>query len=143
MYIRRRISYCYNELISPWVDMSYKLEWGKQSIFINYEGDLSINELLEVGNKIINDSRYVFVESVISDFIKVTHFNLSKMDIKGMSTLHVIPSILNPNLKFAIVFNNSDLQESILHYTDLMKVNEWEIKSFAKLEEALKWCNQK
>lgn len=123
--------------------MSYKLEWGEHSVIINYEGDLCILDLFEVGNKIINDSRYIFVESVISDFLKVTHFNLSKIDIKGMTTLHVIPSLLNPNLKFAIVFDNSDLQESVLHYIDLMKVNEWEIKSFAKLEEALKWCKQK
>lgn len=125
--------------------MSYKLEWKENRVFIHYDSEfeLTINELLEVGSKIINDSRFVFVKCVISNFLNVTHFNLSKSDIKGMTTLHVIPSILNPNLKFAIVFDNADLQESVLHYIDLMKVNEWEIKVFSRLDESIKWCKQK
>lgn len=122
-------------------DMSYKIEWRDNCVLIKYIGDLNIVDLFKLSGLIIGDSRYDSLNYVISDFLKVTSLNLSKEDIKEMSTLHVIPSIWNPNLKFSIVSNNSDIQEMVIRYIDLMKSNEWKIKLFDNFEESLEWCN--
>lgn len=120
--------------------MSYKIEWRDNCVLIKYNGDLNIADLFKLSGLIIGDSRYDSLNYVISDFLKVTSLNLSKGDINEMSTLHVIPSIWNPNLKFSIVSNNRDIQEMVIRYIDLMKSNEWEIKLFDNFEESLEWC---
>ncbi len=123
--------------------MSYKIEWVDTGVLIKYNGDININDLFNAGNLITSDLRYDLLNFVISDFLKVKSLKISELDIKHLSTRDVIPSIWNPNIKFAVVSNNMDIQEMVLRYIDFMKVNEWEIKLFNNLDESIEWCTQK
>ena len=123
--------------------MSYKIEWNDKSVYIIYDGDLNINDLFQVNGKVINDYRYISLNSVTSDFLSARSIYLSKSDIIKISTLDEIPSIMNPNLKFSVVSNNSDIQEMVFLYMDLMKANEWKIRLFDNLEDSIEWCNKK
>jgi len=122
--------------------MNFNIDWSNNNVLITYSGVVGISDLFKISVKITNDPRYASLQSVISDFVRVTILNISDKDIKEMSTLHVIPSILNPNLKFAIISNRAEFQESIFNYIDLMKVNEWQIKLFEHLDESREWINQ-
>lgn len=122
--------------------MAYKIEWGNNNVHIKYSGDININDLFKVGGLISSDLRYESLSFVISDFLDVKSLIFSELDIKNISTRDAIPSILNPNIKLSVVSNNDNIQEMVMKYIELMKVNEWEIKLFDNLEESSKWGKQ-
>ena len=123
--------------------MAYKIKWGKNCVHIKYSGNININDLFRVGGLISSNLKYESLNFVISDFLKVTSLTTSELDIKNISTLDAIPSILNPNIKFAVVSNNDNIQGMVMKYIDFMSVNEWEIKIFDALEESMEWGKQK
>jgi len=122
--------------------MGYVIDWRDKNVHIKYDGDININDIFKAGSLITGDLRFGLLNFVISDFLKVESIKISELDIKKISTRDVIPSIWNPNIKFSIVSNNRDIQEMVFAYIDLMKVNEWEIKLFDNLEEAIEWCKK-
>ena len=122
--------------------MTYQINWGNNNVRINYSGEININDLFKVGGLISSDLKYESLNFVISDFLNVKSLIISELDIKNISTRDVIPSILNPNIKLAVVSNNDNIQGMVMKYIDLMSINEWEIKLFDTLEESQKWEKQ-
>lgn len=120
--------------------MAYNVEWLDSGVVIKYNGEIDIMDLFKVGGIIINDKRYGFIKYVISDFLKVERLEISEIDVKLLSIRDEIPSIWNPNLKFSIVSDNQDILSMVMEYTDLMKVNEWEIQLFDNFKDSMKWC---
>ena len=76
---------------------------------------------MEINRLISRDSRYNHLKYQISDFLRVTNLMMSEKDIEMLSSFHVIPSILNSNLKLSVVSDNSDIREKVSRYIDLMK----------------------
>lgn len=122
--------------------MAYKIEWGENCVHIKYSGNINVNELFKVGGLISSNLNFESLNFVISDFLKVKSLIISELEIKNISSRDTIPSILNPNIKLSVISKNSDIQEMVFKYIELMKVNEWEIKLFDNLEESQKWENQ-
>ena len=123
--------------------MAYKIEWGKNYVHISYSGNITIHEIFEVTGLIASDLRYQALTHTTSNFIDVTGYTISESDINNLSSLDAIPSILNPNIKLAVVSNNNNIQGMVMKYIDFMSVNEWEIKLFDNLEESMAWGKQK
>jgi len=119
--------------------MAYTIEWGDNCVHVKYNGNVTINELFEVTGAITGNMRYHLLKHITANFLNVKSYTISESDIKHISTLDTIPSILNPNIKFSVVSNNDNIQGMVMKYIDFMKVNEWEIKLFDNLEESQKW----
>ena len=122
--------------------MAYTIKWGNNSVLVNYHGNVTINEIFEVTGLITGDLRYQTLTHITSNFSEVTSYTISESDINNLSTLNTIPSILNPNIKLAVVSNKNNIQGMVMKYIDFMKVNEWEIRLFNTLEESQKWGKQ-
>ena len=122
--------------------MAYTIEWGKNCVRVNYHENVSIHEIFEVTGLIAGDLRYQMLTHITSDFTEVTGYTISDSDINNLSTLDAIPSILNPNIKLAVVSNKNNIQGMVMKYIDFMKVNEWKIKLFDTIEESQKWGKQ-
>ena len=57
-----------------------------------------------------------------------------------LSSFHVIPSVLNPNLNLYVISDNDDIREKVLSYIDLMKQNEWKVELINNLDELGERC---
>ena len=119
--------------------MAYKIEWGDNCVHIKYNGDVNISELFSVTAAISGDLRYRLLKRITVNFLEIKSYKISESDIKHISILNAIPSILNPNIKLSVVSNNNEIQEMVLKYIDFMKANEWEIKLFDNIEESMEW----
>lgn len=120
--------------------MAYKIEWlEEEGLHVRFNGDVTLNEIFDANRIISNNRRYSTIIYHISDFLETENILMTKKDIESLSTFHVIPTLLNSNLKLSIVSNNPKTQKMVLEYMELMKENEWEIKLFDNLKEALAW----
>lgn len=121
--------------------MGYKIEWCKDCIHIKYDGEVNLNDIIGVNRLISRDSRYNYLKCQISDFSQVKKLIMSEKDIEMLSSFHVIPSMVNSNLKLSVISDNRDIQEKASLYIDFMKDLEWRVKLFNNLEESKEWCN--
>lgn len=122
--------------------MDKEIFWSDEGIQIKYKGDLYLNDIIAVNRLISNNPKYIFIKYQISDFLGLTSLSMSKKDIESLSEFQVIPTILKPNLKLAVVSDNNDFREKVLEFIDLMKYNDWNIKLFNNLVEAKEWCEE-
>ncbi len=122
--------------------MDKEIFWSDEGVQIKYKGDLYLNDIIAVNRLISNNPKYIFIKYQISDFLGLTSLSMSKKDIESLSEFQVIPTILKPNLKLAVVSDNNDFREKVLEFIDLMKYNDWNIKLFNNLVEAKEWCEE-
>ena len=123
--------------------MSYSIERKKNCVYIIYEGEVILDDILEVNGIVTGSSTYDTLKYIIVDYLKVTNLNLSEKDIKIISNFDKNPYIWNSNLRLSIICNKTEIKDKVFSYIEKIKAfTPWEVKTFANLEESKEWCNQ-
>jgi len=99
------ISYAMLYLYSYYLNMAYNIIWQKQGVLIQYYNAVNLNDLLEVNNNLLSDSRFDRCIYVMANFTNATNNNISKQDIKVVGVLHKTASNF-VKIRFLILITN-------------------------------------
>ena len=124
--------------------MNYEAKWSDSSVSVRFEGAVTFRDVEDSGNNIFADERFDSLELAIIDFSRATSLNLSKMEIRVISTLDSGASRWNDRLKLALVTNknNPRITKILAIYIRFMKGNNWKIELFEEPQDALKWGSE-
>jgi len=120
--------------------MSYALNWKGSNVVITYNCNLTFQDIYELNNIIYGDSRFETMRYQILDWTKVEKFEISKKEVKIISTLEKSSTRWNNKVKLAIVVTDKEYLKAIEPYLKVMKSTNWEIKIFENIFECEKWC---
>ena len=121
--------------------MNYEAKWSDSNVYVSFEGAVTFIDIEDSGNIIFGDERFDSIELAIFDFSRATSLNLSKMEIRVISTLDSGASRWNERLKLAMVTNKNSprITRILAIYMRFMKGNNWKIELFEEAQDALKW----
>ena len=121
--------------------MNYAVRWSDSNVSVRFEGAVTFTDVEDSGNNIFGDERFDSIELAIFDFSRATSLNLSKMEIRVISTLDSGASRWNERLKLALVTNKNSprITKILAIYMRFMKGNNWKIELFEEAQDALKW----
>ncbi len=124
--------------------MNYEAKWSDSSVSVRFEGAVTFRDVEDSGNDIFGDERFDSIVSAIFDFSMVSTLDLSKMEIRIISTLDIGASRWNDRLKLALVTNKNSpkITKILAIYTRFMKGNNWKIELFEDAQDALKWSSE-
>jgi len=121
--------------------MNYEAKWSDSSVSVRFEGAVTFRDVEDSGNDIFGDERFDSLALAIFDFSMASTLDLSKMEIRIISTLDIGASRWNDRLKLALVTNKNSpkITKILAIYMRFMKGNNWKIELFEDAQDALKW----
>ena len=124
--------------------MNYVVRWSESNVSVRFEGAVTFRDVEDSGNDIFGDERFDSIELAIFDFSMATTLDLSKMEIRIISTLDTGASRWNDRLKLALVTNKNSprITKILAIYMRFMKGNNWKIEIFEEPQDALKWSSE-
>ena len=124
--------------------MNYVVRWSESNVSVRFEGAVTFRDVEDSGNDIFGDERFDRIELAIFDFSMATTLDVSKMEIRIISTLDTGASRWNDRLKLALVTNKNSprITKILAIYMRFMKGNNWKIEIFEEPQDALKWSSE-
>ena len=121
--------------------MPYTLDWEPKGVYWEYSGDVSGAEIIEASTAIYGDPRFDELNYKLVNFLKITSFDVQKMDIMMIASQHKAAALSNRRIKTAIVVNEpSPLLDAFIAQ---LSNSPWEVKAFNCLVEASTWLGRK
>ena len=121
--------------------MSYLHSWKENICIITFNGDVDGAQLAACANILIGDSRFNSLKCVALDFLSIRKLDITKFDLKLLSTFDRTSSRWNKYLKLAGITRDKFTREMFLEYGELMMDTHWEVRLFENTEDAAKWCS--
>jgi len=85
--------------------MACEIVWHNRGVHLKYSGEVSLNNILQVGNTLLSSRKYDQCIYEISDFTEVISSSLSEQDIKVIGTWDKTANNF-VHLKYAVVVLN-------------------------------------
>ena len=117
----------------------YKIEWADNGVYWKYYGDISGTEIIEVSQLIYSDSRFVYMEYKLVDFLDIDSISLSKVEAAEIVSLHKAAALSNGNIKNAVVTSsNAELANKLTYFFSSLC---WEFFVFQDREKGNNWLS--
>lgn len=120
--------------------MNYEIEWEDGNFIATFNGFVVFSDIIEVDNIMYGDKRFDKMKFQLLDFSNIDSVEITRAQIKIISSLDRSSSIWNNNMKVAIVTNNENLLEITEFYRKSLKDIDWLVETFSNIEDARKWC---
>jgi len=126
--------------------MSYKLIWEDIGVKVVFENSLEKDDYLKSNTDIIDDPRFININYIIRDYLKVTQFNIDTSVVQIVASLDAAKYVLNPGIKIAIVSDKivtkGLLNMFLLYFEAEVQGPVWETELFEGEVDARKWLIQ-
>ena len=119
--------------------MPYTTTWTRNGVIWKYTGVLTGQEALQSNLDIYGDARFDELRYQIADFTDVSENQISEAYTKKIAYLDRAASQTNPNIKVAVIMENSDFIDTADIYTEFSKNSPWQVKVCHSREEADAW----
>ncbi len=120
--------------------MSYTFVWENNDAIVAFEGQISLDDIIDANNIIIGDSRFDKMKYQLFDYSNIESLDVDNDFSKIIAALDSRASIWNNSVKVAIVTTDDDFRDMIIEYDKHMNSTAWKTKTFENKDEALKWC---
>lgn len=120
--------------------MNYEIEWKDGNFIATFNGFVVFSDIIDVDNIMYGDKRFDKMKFQLLDFSDIESVEITRAQIKIISSLDRSSSIWNNNMKVAIVTNNKNLLELTEVYRKSLKGIDWLVETFSNIEDARKWC---
>jgi len=124
--------------------MSYEIVWEKDGVKVIATGVFG-NDFLQASVEATTDSRFICARYAIVDFNRVTDFPVETETIRLLAESDIRAYKLNPNLKLAIVANETimtGLTNMYKLYFEFNNANKaWEMNVFESESDTRDWIN--
>lgn len=128
---------------SPGGGMAYRIQWEEKGLCRTYSGSVTGEEIIEANCSATGDSRFDNLNYIIADFLRVTASDIDILDMKKIAAMNYAASKTNPNVKFAIIATDENLQALAVLFefeSEELKVS-WETALFSTEVAARKWVS--
>ena len=123
--------------------MAYQIIWKEKGVHILFSGDFSDQDSIDCNHEIADDPRVSTMEYELADFLQVEEFSATPIGIREGALIDSKLYLINPNVKVAVVANQSvltNLTNLYRLYLDIMGGGKkWETKIFKSRPEANEW----
>ncbi len=122
--------------------MSYRHEWENNGVLIKFWGATSGSEIDEAIDQIRNSPDLSKLGYVISDYLVVDEFRVTRYDVLLIAARDHWVSVTNANLKIALVGGRSDVLNALKCYAASSVIKDtFEVCIFTDLVEARNWAS--
>lgn len=120
--------------------MPYTINWTDNGVIWTYSGVLTGEELIESNMAIYSDPRLQKISFQIVDLRAVTEFQVLQEHMVRIAELDTTASVLNPEVKVAVVTNEVTGKHMNRTYSEHAPENHWETKVFNVYPQAYEWA---
>ena len=123
--------------------MPYRIEWSNENSVVSFSGNVSFQELREVGNAHYGDERFDAIKFIIIDFSDADLSQISTSHTNIVASVDSVSMEYKPELKMALVVKNDRQRELCESYiaSSIGFQSSWSHAIFTNPEEAGKWCS--
>ncbi len=121
--------------------MSYQITWEKQGVFWKVDGEVTAQEILDVGDEIYHDARFDSIRYYICDATDAQAFCISNIEIEIEAVKGTGQSIHKEVFKCAFIATDKIIRKQVEQYIYRSKslLSTWEFELFECIEEAREW----
>ena len=119
-----------------------KIDWQERGVYWKYSGSVSGDEIIQTSTAIYSDERFDELRYKLCDFVDTDNISMSLEEVAQIACQHTAGALTNPNVKIALVGNESNLPNLALlleKYKTYDKELSWPIELFDDLEKAHEW----
>ena len=124
--------------------MPVTINWNEENCFIVCAGSIIGEDIQEANYAFCLDARYRSAKYMIFDTTDVQRMDVSSIDIMGFAAADSAMSLVNSDIKVALVGTNTEITDKFKIYLD--KINtfkvHWNTKVFSSTVEAVEWCEK-
>jgi len=118
--------------------MSYELLWEPRGVYLQFGGQVSINDILNATIQFEGNSRFDNLRYVIADYSRITGCDAKPTDIYDVWVMDAGAKRSNPNIKKAIVTTTSEVIELARCYKSMF-MTAYPTEIFSTEVDARKW----
>ncbi|MDQ8204050.1 hypothetical protein [Pelagicoccus sp. SDUM812003] len=116
--------------------MPYRLTWERRTVFFDYFGDVTSQDLLESNQIVYGDERFDKLLWQVVSFEKAEAISHSAAYVKRIAYMDKAAARSNPNITVAFVGNSPALDQIGSEYIDVASEPAWDVVHFSTLDEA-------
>ena len=120
--------------------MSHSIEWIANDAIVRLSGDITLSEIYDIAVIINSDDRFLHMKYRIYEFNHVNTFIPNENEMANLVEIGERSTSWNKELRIGIVSQDIKIFELVKEYAKRMKLSDWEIKMFPKIQEAMDWC---
>lgn len=122
--------------------VNYQIDWLEDGVVIDCTGVIAVNELDDVSALLYQDPRFEACRYQLFDLSDAELSQVSLANMRNTAELDQAASLKFPFLRLAIVSQKASSEALLFHYKLAAEVLgiKWEIKSFARKDQALEWA---
>jgi len=123
-------------------NMPKKVDWNSDSALITYSGQITLQDLRDVGREIYGDQRLDDIDYILVDLKAADLSQLTFDHTKIAASVDSVSSRYKPVLKLALIINGEGQRRACESYIEYSKSfqSTWSFAIFTNFEEAKKWC---
>jgi hypothetical protein len=121
--------------------MAYKTFWEEKGIKWVFSGSLTNDDLLNCNKELYEDPRFLDIEYQLCDFTAVEGFPVESRAVELVGEMDKQQSKRNPNIKVAIISNETVMRGLTRMYEISSDGSAWETQFFENDEDARAWIN--
>ena len=119
--------------------MTFNIKWDKKGVYVKFHGIVNAQDLIDANNYIISNANFETIHFQIFDFLDIDDFNITSYDISIIGVIDKSQSVINKEMKIAIVTQNDYVKEITSEYDQIMEESSWITKIFPDYHSANKW----